>query len=371
MILKTILSNFHSNWHEHLNNGTVSTLSPSLRLKSGLVKLNSVTDLIVKSDSSSFLSIYKSKRTRRLSRRPKNKLLYNNLRIKLVKAKLATYSKRYMLLRSNLYNRNNINNLYNIDKFKSKTLYRSSTRLTAPIKKSRFTIRKKKLSAFKSKHRKLIFKRRLKRGRLLFTDESLFKLKVYGRPNKNSIKQKHITLIKYNLKLNSLYLAQNSKRFSASATKLVNTNKVNKPKPIFNLTKISLKSLSNLNKTILNYTSLFIKFRLLTTNFKFDSKKFLIKKSLFSFLKPNESKKNIMNRRKKINSSRIYSRIRNSSLHTSLINRARPSFFKKQSKLFYFDTTNTSNLTKSNYFSRTSSELFLPRVKFKPGYQRI
>jgi hypothetical protein len=133
--------------------------------------------------------------------------------------------------------------------------------------------------------------------------------------------------------------------------------------------RLSLRINNTTGKTLLSYTSLFLRFRLCMLNLSFKSEKFLMKKMLFSFLKPNESKRSIMNRRKKIHVSRFYKRIKNST-----------SASYKPTRNF----ANNSILSNSAFSARTSTlnsvfhtkkkrvyELFLPRVKFKPGYQRL
>ena len=114
-----------------------------------------------------------------------------------------------------------------------------------------------------------------------------------------------------------------------------------------------------------------MKFRITILNYRFKSKKFLIKKKLFSFLKLNEAKRNILNRRKRINVSRFYRRLTKST--TSLVSRkirlsTRGARLSKTS--FFSESTNTT-FRQNSYHRKGTSELFLPRVKFKPGYQRI
>ena len=139
--------------------------------------------------------------------------------------------------------------------------------------------------------------------------------------------------------------------------------------PSFIMPKSFLKSDNYLKSFRLDYLSLFLKFRLLSTNLSFNSEKFLIRKTLFSFLKSNEVKKSIMRRRRKIKTFRLYKRLSTSDSYNykhSLTHTTRLGVLRKYSNKY-----NPSLPISSKINNKDSFELFLPRVKFKPGYQRL
>jgi hypothetical protein len=138
----------------------------------------------------------------------------------------------------------------------------------------------------------------------------------------------------------------------------------------FRISSLKIKISNITGKVLINYVSIFIKFRVSLLNSTFTSKKFLIKKSIFSFLKPNEAKKSILNRRKRITASRFYKKLIKSSLTRGITETSKyKSFFR--TKTTFFDINSKNSLSQVLTTSKDSSELFLPRVKFKPGYQRM
>jgi hypothetical protein len=169
-------------------------------------------------------------------------------------------------------------------------------------------------------------------------------------------------------KLNSLYKFQNKD------PNLKHHNTIypkSKAQYTFNVAINKLKFSNALNKVLLTHSSLFIKFRVIIINFIFKTEKFLIRKKIYSFLKTNEAKKSIMNRRKRISTSRFYKRLIKSTLLVQpSINSKRLSNFMLERKSFQSHLSKSS-MSQLNFSSRDSTELFLPRVKFKPCYQRI
>jgi hypothetical protein len=137
----------------------------------------------------------------------------------------------------------------------------------------------------------------------------------------------------------------------------------------FALPSSSLKTENIIKSFRLSYLSLFLKFRLLATNFSFNSEKFLIRKTLFSFLKSNEVKKSIMRRRRKIKVFRLYRKLSTSELYNYNIDLSSTSY----SSLLHDYTSHDKPHTplSSKIEGKRPYELFLPRVKFKPGYQRL
>jgi hypothetical protein len=186
------------------------------------------------------------------------------------------------------------------------------------------------------------------------------------------------TLLKYSL--NRLRVI-NLKTVTSKNLKFKNALCLEKPlvsikprRPILSKFKFSthrIKSINVLKRPVLSYISLFLRFKINVLNFKFKSEKFLMKKKIFSFLKPNEAKRAIMHRRRRIHASRFYKRLKKSDMsfvELRLVRKPKFSFRNKDS----FSTRLNVGYYKRTSSNRTdSSELFLPRVKFKPGYQRI
>ena len=185
---------------------------------------------------------------------------------------------------------------------------------------------------------------------------------------------KKIKMRKKRLFLNLIYLKTN---------KLLNTKLKNKNyfhnnlsdlsagvvSPTFSIGKTNIRTSNSTNSMIINYLSLFLNFRLIITNLNFNTEKFLIRKILYSFLKRNEVKKSIMERRRKIKAFRFYKKV-----YSSFNNK--PLYKKSYSNPFYLSkiTSRNSNLfspKKTSTRLTNSRELFLPRIKFKPGYQRL
>jgi subtilase family serine protease len=94
-----------------------------------------------------------------------------------------------------------------------------------------------------------------------------------------------------------------------------------------------------------------------------------MKKLLFSFLKPNEAKKSIMNRRKKIQVSRLYKKIKQSKVASNSLILAKSKLTLLTDKIY--NSSTSSHFKTYTTKTKNSYELFLPRVKFKPGYQRL
>ena len=151
-----------------------------------------------------------------------------------------------------------------------------------------------------------------------------------------------------------------------------------------------------LNRTtthlILVHKPLYLSYKLALTASVNRSLKYLLKKSIFSFLKPNQVKRGIMQRRHKLSSLRFFSKLKalNSQLRYLLTNYQRYNFnsnliLQKSIQnqytganlktLFYtnsFSATDYSNFSKKYPANvHTYSEVTLTRVKFKPGYQRL
>ena len=109
-----------------------------------------------------------------------------------------------------------------------------------------------------------------------------------------------------------------------------------------------------------------------------------LKKVIFSFLKPNQVKKTIMQRRHRISSFRFLSQIKfvDSSSRYLLSNYTKYSLTKYSlAKVTKHSKLNSVIATKSLYYANfakkypadvhTHSEVLLSRIRFKPGYQRL
>ena len=164
---------------------------------------------------------------------------------------------------------------------------------------------------------------------------------------------------------------------------IYNSASKNKALKLFTKTKKSFR-LQNIGVFILNNSRLF------KLQYRF---KFRFKKLYFSFLFPNQLKKSLMDKKKRIIISRFFLRRR-----LKTFNSLKFSFktFKKKFKSFYnlkfFNTQESGNPNSSLHFYKNSAydilyrndylskgidfsakiqEVFIRRIRFKPGYQRI
>ena len=119
--------------------------------------------------------------------------------------------------------------------------------------------------------------------------------------------------------------------------------------------------------------------------------KILIKKTIFSFLKPNQIRKSLMLRRQKITYFRFFNRFNKKDMSTKfLLSNYKRLYTTKRLKISFSDSINLNNLSYHHYikpfYSSLTNNLFLqkfpdyeafkgevhiPRVRFKPGYQRL
>lgn len=317
---------------------------------------------------------YRAKRTRRFARKSRNRDFFDKMKIRMIKLSSSRKHKLSLLLRSNVANRNKIVYLYARSTIKTKSIYRTSVRLLFAPRRPKFRAKRKKkfnLKKTKLRDRPQAFNVKLKNNLISAAKFAYKKRRIKNTLLRSKIINNKTLALGYNSKLNSNY--SNKNYFTNKHLARGLSFKFKRPfkSLLFVMPKASLKIINSTNQLLLNYVSLFVKFRLITLNFKFRSKKFLVKKALFSFLKPNESKRNIMNRRKRINSSRLYRQLQRSSAH--LVSKTNNKLFKTSSrtKRHLFDVANLNVKLKESAQAKGSSELFLPRVKFKPGYQRI
>lgn len=432
MILKTIHEYFNSLWHEHSTNNIFSSVSPSYRLKQGVIKTCLTQESLSKhSLSGSLLALRRRRTHRKLPKKlPKLRRFYKLNNVSFGANKLNTI-KKYMKIRFRFKNINAIRSIYFPLTPRTNSLFKPSIRLTRrnfvwrrrlkPLKRTKKKYRyislisrkkikamnaisrKKKLripSVKKKYYRALHFRRAPAAPSNPHVVNSLYGISanaitaaapntnLKSKLNTNSIfRKKHKRYRKYfkskKLKLvikkRQLNLLKSKRKIAykflsggvATIPTKFSAGKLSKSQPNIKFinSRLSLRVNNTIGKTLLSYISLFLRFRLCILNLSFKSEKFLMKKMLFSFLKPNESKRSIMNRRKKINVSRFYKRVKNSIIGS---NRPTPNFVNNNI------LSNLAFSTGNNAFNKTSSikkkspfELFLPRVKFKPGYQRL
>lgn len=359
----------------------------------------------------------------------RSRRIYNKVNNNFKLNKINFIFKRRLLLRFRIKNMNPVRSFYFNLSIMNSNLLKSSIKISRNFlsRKKRYKFirrsRKKKLLLIKSKSlrnsyfitkkKKLrLFNIRNLRNSLLAKSSrnnlndrntltnSLYKSsKLYKLPSKPRVStflkfykplwftRKYRKLRKYmrlkKLKLNRKKLYSNSFKFRPFEKTQINSDntinnkfrinsyekKSNLSKPYFKLSKLSLKISNIIGSTKLSYLSIFLKYRLLILNLNFKSEKFLMKKLLFSFLKPNEAKKSIMNRRKKIQVSRLYRKIKHSKVASNSLILSKPKLTLLTDKTY--NSLNTTYFKTHTMRTKNSYELFLPRVKFKPGYQRI
>ena len=317
----------------------------------------------------------KTKRRKKQRRSSRFVKFYNKSRSHTFREKKLFNPRKFIILRSGVFSRNPSNAFYYRKLFKVKSLFRSPSKLTF-FKRLRF----RKLRS----RRRRFGKRRVLRNRTtspktkgrrrafdllayLSKKKKRHVVRKFSRRRNPGVNLSHVTL-----KLNSMYQTGSrlyTLKLPTDSIRQTSLKLVSRARSASFLNKTSLRPRSALKKALLSYTSIFIRFRLITLNLSTLGKKFLIKKQLFSFLKPNEAKRNIMNRRKKINISRFYKKLSKSD-YLNFDARSRHSY-AKLTKSAFFNSSQKLTAARRSYTGRTSSELFLPRVKFKPGYQRI
>ena len=428
---KTIHEYFNQIWLEHSKNNMYSSISPSYKLRQSSIKSNMIQEILASNSMNNYIFIHKNRRYKKkpFKRIARSRRIYNKINSNFKFNRVNNVFKRRLLLRFRIRNINPIRAFYFNVSIINSNVFRSSIKISRNfiLRKKRYRFarrsRKKKILLIKSKSirnnyfltkkKKIrLFKIRRLRNSLLSknkhvhldsknkTTSSLYrsvksyKLAYNSRvpsplkfPRSSFFLRKYKKLRRYirlkKLKLNKKKMYTNSFKFkilekktvSTESAKNIKSNILNyrknlkKDKPYFKLSKLSLKISNLIGSTKLSYLSIFLKYRLLILNLNFKSEKFLMKKLLFSFLKPNEAKKSIMNRRKKIQVSRLYRKIKQSQVASNTLMLSKSKLTLITNKM-YNSSTNSHFKT---YTTRTknSYELFLPRVKFKPGYQRL
>jgi hypothetical protein len=431
LILKTIHESFNLIWLEHSRNNIYSNLSSSTRLKQGLSKSITVQDTLASSPEQKYSFLFRRRRShKRLFRRvSKSRRTYNKL------SNLAKYAlnnlrvNRRAVIRLRVRPNNPVRGFYSNIVFNSTNFLRSKINATRS-----FNIRRRKrrvINQAKKKFKRLhllknkglktqLFlskrkKQRVSSARKKYTLSTInlsdLKLnKSYRKATTLYNATQHVTSHSARLihrRTSSLHLLSRKARKYKKYTKLKSAklsrkklymNNYSPPrmekiatrspealsslkhKPTYDkgklvenlsniLPKVSLRLLNAIKTTRISYLSIFLKYRLLILNLSFNSEKFLIRKRLFSFLKPNEAKKSIMNRRRKIQVSRLYTKLRKSNIISSNLSSLKPKTALLNKKMYM--PQHGTHLNTFSTKAKHSYELFLPRVKFKPGYQRL
>ena len=193
---------------------------------------------------------------------------------------------------------------------------------------------------------------------------------------------KNVKIIFYNKNINLNFLIKNSNKNINLNFLIKNSNKnINLNLNKFKLVKSYLYS--KLQVPFISYKNgIFLPLKF---NFKLNyDRSFRIKKIFYSFLRPNEYKKSILESRKKFLFNKIVSLSKiNKNLFKQLITKQTNliTFFKKnnlqnnifmQDSLFLSEKINLySSKLKNDSINKPRNELRIPRVRFKPGYQRL
>lgn len=197
------------------------------------------------------------------------------------------------------------------------------------------------------------------------------------------------------------YLTNKSRinRFKRSKRFKRNNKRLNKSLPIIKhlrrpsqpQTKPSIK-LKNVSYSFtLKNVPLFISYRFKNMTNRFRPFKANVKKLIFSFLKPNQIRRSLMLRRQKITYFRFFNRFNKKDLSTRFLitnyPRASQSFLFSNTRTLLFNDprlryysynklsvaslTDNLFLQKFPNYESFKGEVHVPRVRFKPGYQRL
>lgn len=130
MILKTIHEYFNSLWHEHSTNNIFSSVSPSYRLKQGVIKTCLTQESLSKHSLAHSLLVLRKRRThKKLSKKsPKLRRFYKLNNISFGTDKLNTI-KKSMKIRFRFKNINPIRSIYFLLTPRANSLFKPSIRL--------------------------------------------------------------------------------------------------------------------------------------------------------------------------------------------------------------------------------------------------
>ena len=155
--------------------------------------------------------------------------------------------------------------------------------------------------------------------------------------------------------------------------------------------KPTIKLKNNYNGLIFRNSPLYINYKFSMSAEKLINFKTLVKKTIFSFLKPNQIRRSLMLRRQKITYFRFFNRFNKKDMSSkfllsnySLMYKNKTviipyggytslpkSIFYSYNKPFYSSFTNNLFLQKFPNYEEFKGEVRVPRVRFKPGYQRL
>lgn len=406
-------------------------ISPAYKLRQSSIKSSLIQDMLASNSTKGYSLVFKRKRSRKkpFKRIARSRRVYDKINNNFKLSNIALHVKRQLLLRFRIKNINPVRGFYFNLLSNSGSLFKSKVRISR-----NFILRRKRYKFFRKnkKKRVLLLRSKLIRNQNILSKKKklrLFNIKkrraliankpftinrlnsraklnsLYHQPKStsqhhNPLKimrpknltsslfirkyrrlRKYLRLKKRKLQIKALYLRSfRATHLKSKIRRSPETSRYVIPqyelkmlfdfkKPHFRLSKFSLRISNIIGSTRLSYLSLFLKYRLTVLNLKFKSEKFLVKKLLFSFLKPNEAKKSIMNRRKKIQVSRLFKKIKKSKVVNSMLASPKANLAITSEKKYAASSNSylKSPLKTPSY----SYELFLPRVKFKPGYQRL
>ena len=347
---------------EHASNKVYLTISPTIRLKSSILKMTDSSFMLSKAEHA------KANFFTKLTRKKKNK-----------SSRLANFHKSYtlpkftnnfrlnrkLLIRYVKPSRNKIRGLYSLNYSRFKSLLITSIRLSFKKRTNKYIINRIKTKLKRKKSTAAIPRN------ILVKFKRSIALNRFPRKRTRITKEHTLNLRNSKVSYNSFTQALATPRVPQVV--ISNTLTIDQVKyPIVrSLETTSLRIFNSAGSIALSYISLFLDFKLTVLNFRFNSEKFLIRKLIYSFLKPNEAKKSIMNRRKRIFTTRFYKRVHSSNILSKPLLERRSLRSKLTFKQYLFNQKSGSLARVTSSSSRGQSELFLPRVKFKPGYQRI
>lgn len=280
-------------------------------------------------------------------------------------------------------------------------LSKTSRKLNKPyFNRNIIKIKKKRLkthSVIKNLDKLLNKKNKFTVPTLKFKNKTIVSMKVKNINSKS--KNRKYRRYKKSLKLNTILRQLNN---ANSCLKSVFTTKILHKNPLkvkkIRTKKESIKMLTKSNQTfVLRSPIMFFKQFFLKHSLKTSIQKFIFKKTIFSFFKLNEVRRNLMNLKKKFF---FYNLIFREKLLRQKNTHFRPSKLKEVYKISTYYNCINQKLKKNTVFeksqysfvSKTASldiasknvfdlkgidftlkrpEVKIPRVRFKPGYRRI
>ena len=154
---------------------------------------------------------------------------------------------------------------------------------------------------------------------------------------------------------------------------------------------VTLKVKNKAYAFTLKNSPLYISYRFRMEKSKFIPFKSTLKKLIFSFLKPNQIKRSLMLRRQKITYFRFFNRFNRKDMRNKFLlsnysrvftahdqeftdyslSNFRSIRYRSYTKPFFSSITDNTFLQKFPNHENFKGEVHIPRVRFKPGYQRL